>query len=849
MALAGPLDPGILKLANLRDTLTDYLSGRLSLPELNSVLADSRESARAALQTLDDFNDAGKLPAGLYQELRQHYLIPRAASSVTSSQQDNDAVEPSEVDNDATLRISVSRPHPAEGVGRMLNGRFVLDKIIARGGMAVIYKARDLRKEEARDRDPFVAVKVISEDFAARHAGAFVALEREAKKAQKLAHPNIVTVYDFDRDGDTVYLTMELLEGEPLSELLKRTPADGFPTHETMPIIAAIGEGLAYAHKKGIVHADLKPSNVFLTPDGEVKLLDLGIARALDRPGEQQTTTTVFDPQSLGALTPSYASPEMFEPESQPDPRDDIYALSCVAYELLSGHHPFGKCPANKARESGLQPNRIKKLSKRRWQALKQGLALDREARTPNVREFLQEVACTEKTQRPMTRPALWGGLGLGALVLGAIGFLYRPSEGPTPGGQAGQTPDDRQSEIAALPTHKSTQAARAQQIAQLLDEAQARVKAGQLTEPQGSSALTHYRQVLDLDSGNADATAGLTQIARHYTAKAQRYRQAQAWTQGLTAVAHGLQARPEDPELLALQSQIHSLQADESQREEEIAALLAKAEAQRQALRLTRPTGDNAYQSLQRVLELKPGHPEATAGLKKIADAYQELARANWRKGDVAQASTGIERGLALDPDHRGLLALRDEVQAGQKQAYEHDFDTLLREAESLRAAQDWTASLATIERGLRAQADHPALLSLRERVKADQAEAGRRAALTQQINRLLGEAREHMQAGRFAEPHGDNALELYRHVLNLDSENRGATRGLVQIADHCEAAARDYSEAENWTQSLAEIERGLRAQPQHRGLLSLRKHVYAEIEALRQPKKKKKLRVFGTF
>jgi small-conductance mechanosensitive channel len=106
-------------------------------------------------------------------------------------------------------------------------------------------------------------------------------------------------------------------------------------------------------------------------------------------------------------------------------------------------------------------------------------------------------------------------------------------------------------------------------------------------------------------------------------------------------------------------------------------------------------------------------------------------------------------------------------------------------------------------------------------------------------------------MLAGHFAEPRGDNALGLYRQVLQRDSENREASEGLAKIANHYELAARKYSAEENWTQSLAQIERGLRAQPQHPGLLALRKQVYAEIEALKQPRKPdtKKLRTFGTF
>ncbi|MCU7860768.1 MAG: protein kinase, partial [Candidatus Thiodiazotropha sp. (ex Lucinoma kastoroae)] len=92
--------------------------------------------------------------------------------------------------------------------------------MLGRGGMGVVYKARDLRKVEAMDREPYIAVKVLSKDFQA-NPDSFIALQRESKKAQQLAHPNIVTVYDFDRDGPNVFMTMELLEGEPLDQLIR----------------------------------------------------------------------------------------------------------------------------------------------------------------------------------------------------------------------------------------------------------------------------------------------------------------------------------------------------------------------------------------------------------------------------------------------------------------------------------------------------------------------------------------------------------------------------------------------------------------------------------------------------
>ncbi|MBE0506142.1 MAG: protein kinase [Marinospirillum sp.] len=286
------------------------------------------------------------------------------------------------------------------GPGSIIKDRFILDKVLGAGGMGKVFQARDLLKVEANDANPYVAMKVLTEDFKA-HPQAFIALQREASRQQKLAHPNIATVYDFDRIGMTgtqVFITMELLVGKPLDTFIRKVvrPKGGLPFEEAFPIIEQLGASLIYAHKQNIVHSDFKPGNAFLCDDGQVKTLDFGIARAVNAGGSSDDDKgdkkqDDFDAGSLGALTPAYASLEMLQGKD-PSTQDDLYALACVAYELFTGYHPFNKKSALKAMEAKLVPAPIKSLKKRQMKGLLHGLAFEKEKRTPTVEEFLKEL-------------------------------------------------------------------------------------------------------------------------------------------------------------------------------------------------------------------------------------------------------------------------------------------------------------------------------------------------------------------------------------------------------------------------------------------------------------------------
>jgi serine/threonine protein kinase len=286
---------------------------------------------------------------------------------------------------------------------RVLKSRFVLDDRLGSGGMGTVYRAKDLRKVEARDRYPYVAVKVLNADIR-RHPEAFIALEREASRSQQLSHHNIVSIFDFDKDGNVPFMTMELLQGRELAELLQAYP-HGLPNEIAWSVINGMCEGLRYAHENGVVHADFKPGNVFVTDQNLAKILDFGLARAA-RLQHAEGEVTAFDPAQLAALTPVYASLEMIQGEI-PEPRDDLYALAVVIYLVLTGRHPYNRLPADEALAAGIIPERPRQLNMSQWRGLRSALAFRRADRLASVKDL----------QAALTGRQLWRTGSLAALA------------------------------------------------------------------------------------------------------------------------------------------------------------------------------------------------------------------------------------------------------------------------------------------------------------------------------------------------------------------------------------------------------------------------------------------------
>jgi tRNA A-37 threonylcarbamoyl transferase component Bud32 len=195
---------------------------------------------------------------------------------------------------------------------------------LGQGGMATVYKAY----HPALDR--YVAIKVLHPAFM-EDSGFLARFQREAKVVAKLDHPNIVPIFDFAEHDGRPYLVMKFIEGETLKARMMRGPLE---REEGLRIIERVGDGLAYAHRQGILHRDIKPSNVLLSPEGAVFLADFGLAR-IAQAGE----STLSSDQMLG--TPQYISPEQARGEKNLDAGTDIYSFGVVLYELVVGRVPF----------------------------------------------------------------------------------------------------------------------------------------------------------------------------------------------------------------------------------------------------------------------------------------------------------------------------------------------------------------------------------------------------------------------------------------------------------------------------------------------------------------------------
>lgn len=279
---------------------------------------------------------------------------------------------------------------PLVPLPQVLAGRYRLERLLGAGGMGMVYRARDLLREQFGDPQPCVAIKLMSEALAAS-PDANALLFSEFALTRHVAHPQVVNLYSFEIDppSQRAFITLELLRGPALDKLLCEQPL-GLHGQALNAIVLPLLEALACCHARGVFHGDLKPSNVMLGEDG-VRLFDFGLGQA---DAGVLSGLAHLSRERFDAWTPGYAAPELLE-HGTLGAAADMYAVACLIYELASGKHPYRRLPSTQARAEQLDRTltRPSKLPAHCWPALKIALAFDPAQRTISARQLQEALA------------------------------------------------------------------------------------------------------------------------------------------------------------------------------------------------------------------------------------------------------------------------------------------------------------------------------------------------------------------------------------------------------------------------------------------------------------------------
>ncbi len=513
-------------------------------------------------------------------------------------------------------------------LGETLNQRYRIEALIASGGMSDVYRAVDTQLEKAAPTGCQVALKILKPDML-NQDGTLDVLARETAKTQRLTHPNIIRVQDLQQDGDTCFMVMELLEGEPLTRMIQRSRPNGLKWQGVRDIIEQILAALKYAHAHNVVHADLKPSNIFFTRSGQIKLLDFGVSRVLSDPLQDDFLSTARDETSVYGYTPAYSLPELAG-EEQPSSKGDVYALACICYELLSSQHPFNRQSLSKEERQAIRLRKPGNMPRKVWLNLKQQLLGN------------QEKLSIEKFEQAL-KPVPWQTMGqtlvtIGALSAGALAWQSSLAES-----------DKARLEVEQLTQQREKiQALNDLPPARLLEEIQKlpTIEQAGLLKLHQESLVNHYLNRIN-QSLNPNTDNGLPNIL-----------------QALEETQRALTIYPRDAELLRIQSRIKGRQlALQEAIAKEIDASLVQGS-------YLKPSDSKALMQLAESLEYLGG--KLTIPSKNAVNRYLEQVRGAFDAFDAqqqAQLLTIGNRFFAQAPEtasqRQNLEKLREAARA----------------------------------------------------------------------------------------------------------------------------------------------------------------------------------------
>ena len=646
---------------------------------------------------------------------------------------------------------------------------YQIERELGQGGMAIVY----LALQESLHRH--IALKVIKpvlttdEEFAQRFL-------REGRIIAQLSDPHIVTVYDIASHEGTYYLSMEYLPGGTLQQRIR----SGLPLAEALSIAKAIVGALHYAHRRNIIHRDIKPQNILFRENGQAVLTDFGIAKTLG-------ASTIMTRTGLSLGTPRYMSPEQIRGQGV-DARADLYSFGVLFYEMLTGNVPYTaddsfalammhvtspvpKLPPHLSRFQPLLNKLLNKDPDERFQSGEEIIAAIA-ASEAGTFDLLSVTGPVRSIPAPPPGRRGWK-IGLPAAVLagaalaGGYWFLYRPTlpviESPVVTTPAPVTPSPVVATPAPPPVPEPPVVA---------------ILAPPSPEPPPVDVEAQIRQAAEQEQ---QRQARLQ--AEQFLEQAQRARQEGSLQMSLVHIEQGLQAMPSHPGLLNLKQDLLKQQSD-LQRQEETTRRQTEA-----AERAKEETARRQAEAAERA------KAEAEQRQRK-ADELLARALDDQRNRAYESSLLHIEQGLQQAPDHRRLLALREDV---RKQ---------LREAKA-------------------APPPPPPIPAVKPPVDE-----------TARIAALLRQCETHLQANRLTAGKGGNAADCYNGVLKQDRGNAEALAGLDRIADRYAdlvSTALQRNDIKSARNSLARMET---VNPSHPQLSRLREQLALQLALEEKPK-----------
>jgi hypothetical protein len=676
-----------------------------------------------------------------------------------------------------------------------------IESVLGQGGFGITYLARDtnLNHEVAikeylptdlATRTQDSSIMPISDGQSETYGWGLQRFINEAQTLVKFRHPNIVQVIAVFEANNTAYMVMEYVKGRTLEDAFRHKKIDG--EEALNRVFFAVLEGLELIHNAGFIHRDVKPDNIYLREDGTPVLLDFGSARQAI--GAQTRTLTAL-------VSPGYAPLEQYDNstdgERKQGPWTDIYALGATMYRAVVGKAPpdamqrvnamvGGKDPYVKATEVGKY-----RYSERFLRAIDYALAFHSEERPQSIAEWrfalegnMSPEAVTAVFRSPGRRPS-----AAGSTVPVETGSAAGDTRLATGGGSATAIGDE---EEAAIPTRRLTEFLRGEgnRIEWMPIVAVVLIvlivgTVNWVATPQKEQAAAPDNSVVSRSRGGETETVVVAALdpeeeARRRAAEARR--QTEALEKQLEA-----QQQLEKAEA----KRLAELEAAR-ERKERIAELLEGANADIAEGRLTRPKENNAFYRLTKLIAIDSENKEAREGLNRVAEGLVQRSREAMEKQEFSDAASQLAEADAVLPGAEVVSQARVALEQA-KSAYE---DEQRRIAEAKVREAEETASLEAERR----QA---------EAIERAEAEPGK----AQQIESLLADARVDFEAVRLTWPPGNNALELYRRVQELDPDNSRAEAGITEIGEKYlqlkdQAVARkDFDKAKTYLDKAAQL------------------------------------------